>query len=511
MRFALAALAFAACALAADGDGMTLLHWAVYRDDLHAVRALLAAGEDVNAATRDGAITPLSLASTSGDAALIELLLEAGAGVNTATADGATPLMLAAASGCVDAVRLLLAHGAAVNTVETAHGQTALMFAAAKNRAAVIEVLLKNGTGFAATTRVQKLERPRVDEDGNPLPAAPDGGPGRGGGGRGGGGRGAGGRGGGLGGQARGASASVMGGMTALLFAAREGNIDAAKALLAGSADINQASPSDKTTPLVIAITNGHYDIAKLLLARRRSESRHHRRSNAALRRGRHRMGGGRLGTEPDHLPGKNHVPRSDEGAARPWRESQCGADQTAVVPAHSAQSGVGGQAWRHGLLARRAIERRRRHAIAEGAWRRSESCHRRRRDAADRRRRLGLGRQRHTQCSRFVAGGCEVLRRARCGRERQDNYNYTALHGAAYRGDNEVVRFLVEKGARLDGRSKRGQTVTDMANGPMVNAHLPMDHPDTIALLENLGAPPPEVPVAGAPKEGRGGRAPAK
>src|SRR5580658_9643498 len=86
-----------------------------------------------------------------------------------------------------------------------------------------------------------------------------------------------------------------------------------------------------------------------------------------------------------------------------------------------------------------------------------------------------------------------------------KDIYNYTALHGAAYRGDNDVVKYLVSKGAKLDIRSKQGQTVTDMANGPMVNAHLPIDHPDTIALLESLGAPPPEVPVAGAPKQGRG------
>src|ERR1700716_2974327 len=68
-----------------------------------------------------------------------------------------------------------------------------------------------------------------------------------------------------------------------------------------------------------------------------------------------------------------------------------------------------------------------------------------------------------------------------------RDIYNYTALHGAAYRGDNEMVKFLVEKGARLDVRSKRGQTVTDMANGPLVNAHLPMEHPDTVALLQKL------------------------
>ena len=82
------------------------------------------------------------------------------------------------------------------------------------------------------------------------------------------------------------------------------------------------------------------------------------------------------------------------------------------------------------------------------------------------------------------------------------DAYNYTALHGAAYRGDNEVASYLVQHGAKLDVRSKKGQTVTDMANGPMVNAHLPMEHPDTIALLQKLGAPAPELAVAGAPKQ---------
>ncbi len=84
------------------------------------------------------------------------------------------------------------------------------------------------------------------------------------------------------------------------------------------------------------------------------------------------------------------------------------------------------------------------------------------------------------------------------------DTYGYTALHGAAYRGDNDVVKFLISRGEKLDARSKSGQTLTDMANGPMVNAHLPIEHPDTIALLESLGAPPPEVPIAAAPKQSR-------
>src|SRR6185436_18434772 len=67
----------------------------------------------------------------------------------------------------------------------------------------------------------------------------------------------------------------------------------------------------------------------------------------------------------------------------------------------------------------------------------------------------------------------------------------YTVLHGAAYRGDNELVKFLVEKGARLDARTKRGWSVTDMANAPSLRSSVPQAHPDTIALLLKIGAPP--------------------
>jgi hypothetical protein len=170
----------AGCAFAADGDGMTPLHWAVYRDDAATVRPLIASGADVKATTRVGDITPLSLACTTGDSSVIDLLLKAVADVNAATADGATPLMLAAGSGSADAAKVLPDHGANVNAKEGAHGQTALMFAAAKNQTTAIEVLLKSGADTSATTRVEKLERPRVDEDGNPLPASPAGGAGRG-------------------------------------------------------------------------------------------------------------------------------------------------------------------------------------------------------------------------------------------------------------------------------------------------------------------------------------------
>src|SRR5579864_4297178 len=84
---------------AAAGDGMTALHWAAYKDDLETAQLLLQAGASVKAATRNGAITPLILASKNGNAAMIAALLKAGADANTATTDGMTTLMAAAASG----------------------------------------------------------------------------------------------------------------------------------------------------------------------------------------------------------------------------------------------------------------------------------------------------------------------------------------------------------------------------------------------------------------------------
>jgi ankyrin repeat protein len=493
----------AGCALAADGDGMTPLHWAVYRDDAAAVRSLIASGADVKATTRVGAITPLSLACTNGDAAVIELLLKAGADVKAATTDGATPLMLAAASGSADAVKVVLDHGADVNAKESAHGQTALMFAAAKNRAAVIELLLKNGADSAVTSTVEKLARPRVDEDGNPLPAAPAGGGRGGGGGR---------AGGGLGGQARGASATIMGGMTAMLLAAREGNMEAARALLTGGADINQPSASDKTSPLVIAITNGHYDLAKFLLD-------HGADPNLATVDGLTPLYDAEdtewaeVGWGPNPITLQERVTYLDlmkalleHGANpnarlikplwfRPTSHNQEWVDKKGATAFWRAAQSSDVAAMRllkeHGADTNLATD--------EGVTPLMVAAG------------LGWGANATRNVPDSWLAAVQYCVELGADLNAKDAYNYTALHGAAYRGENEVVKFLVQKGAQLDVRSKRGQTVTDMANGPMVNAHLPMEHPDTIALLEKLGAPAPEVPVAGAPKQGRGGIAPAK
>src|SRR5437763_5412686 len=112
---------------AAQGDGMTALHWAAMKNDAELARMLLYAGANVRATTRIGAYTPLLLAAKNGSADVVAPLVKAGADVNAATSNGTTPLMFAAASGKVDAVEALAAAGANVNAKESVRGLTAAM------------------------------------------------------------------------------------------------------------------------------------------------------------------------------------------------------------------------------------------------------------------------------------------------------------------------------------------------------------------------------------------------
>jgi ankyrin repeat protein len=272
---------------AAQGDGMTALHWAARRGDVETARMLLHAGANVGATTRLGGYTPLLLASQTGDAATIAALIDAGADAKSTTATGATALMLASAAGRADAVKMLIERGADVNAKEPVRQETALMFAAASNRLDVVKLLIERGASVKDATKVTDLKQQTNPEEeeflraqaarrgGAPAEAARAGAPAQAapGGGRGGG---RGGRGGGASGpdvagltrQFRFAElVSVQGGLTPLHFAVRQGHADVARTLLASGADINQRT-GDKTTPLLMALVNGHYDLAKELLDR---------------------------------------------------------------------------------------------------------------------------------------------------------------------------------------------------------------------------------------------------
>lgn len=214
---------------APQADGSTALHWAVDGDNPDIVDLLIRAGASVKAANRYG-VTPLWLAAVNGNAATIETLLKAGADANTAVPEGETVLMTAARTGKLDAVKLLLSHGATVNAKEAWHGQTALMWAAAEGHPAVVQALIESGAEIQTRS---------------------------------------------------------SGGFTALLFAARSGQIGVVKTLLDAGADMSDSLPvrtrprtaaaAASTIPaepevglnaFLLAAANAHYELAAWLLDR---------------------------------------------------------------------------------------------------------------------------------------------------------------------------------------------------------------------------------------------------
>ena len=229
-----------AVALAAS-DGTTDLHRAISVDaPAEKVEALIKAGADVNAKNRYG-VTPLSLAAAGGDARILRLLLEAGASLKAADAslsDGRTLLMLAARTGRVDAIRLLVDKGANVNAAETRTGSTALMWAAAENRAEAVRALVSAGADVNARSKVTAYPHTPPGVIGDALEE---------------------------GYSYVGQTVLPRGGWTALMYAARQGALDAARALAESGADLRSADP-DGTPALTFAIINGHYDLAALLI-----------------------------------------------------------------------------------------------------------------------------------------------------------------------------------------------------------------------------------------------------
>ena len=217
---------------APQGDGAVALHWAAYWDDPVIADLLLRAGAKVNAANELG-VTPLALASSG---AMANKLLAAGANPNLVTSTGESPLMAAARAGRVDMVKALLEHGADVNLKEKVRGQTALMWAVSQRHPEVVRALLEKG----ADVHVRSSSNPQLVYTGE------------------------------VSGAGRNPAEWAMrmldrGGSTALMFAARQGDIESAKLLLAGGASPNETGP-DGMSVLVMASYSGHGDLAALLL-----------------------------------------------------------------------------------------------------------------------------------------------------------------------------------------------------------------------------------------------------
>ena len=407
-------------------DGATALHWAVHRGHATLVDLLLAAGAGVSTPNRYG-VRPISLAAENGDAGILETLLDAGADPNAVLPGGETVLMTAARAGDAAAVRVLLVRGADPNLRDGFRGQTALMWAAARNNADAVHALAELGADVQA--RTDTAERPPL---GNRLFYAP-----------------------------------TPTGFTALLFAARGGHVDAVRVLLAAGADVDDTL-SDGQSALVVAVANANWELAGYLLDRGADPNLAGAGWNALhqlVRTRRMNTGFGFPGPVPSGRVDSIDVLKKMIAA---------GGDVNARMTTNGMKDGQRNRLNRLGatpffLAAKVTDTEAMRVLLAAGA------------DAAI----PSADGTTPLMAAAGVAiwnpgedGGSlpgqedEVLAAVKLCLERGNDVNaanyrgMTALHGAAFRGANDVAEYLVEQGADLDARTDLGYSPLAIADG---------------------------------------------
>lgn len=518
---------------AIQGDGVTALHWAAMKNDAELANMLVVAGGNVRARTRFGGYTPLHVASERGSATVIRSLVQGGADVNAITNTGTTSLMLAASAGDTAAIAALLDGGAKANAAEAERGHTPLMFAAAANRTDAVKLLLSRGADPNIATKITDLaalSKGGGNPDGRNLPSARPTAPGA------------------TpavpAGEAKPSAEArpaarvrvpgvdrqyfinelvyAQGGMTPLLFASRQGFIDVATTLLDAGVDVNQRKGGDNTTALLVATVNGHFDLARLLLER---------------------------GADPN-LASENGVAplfavvnlkwAQESGYPQPWAHLDQkisyldymkllldkGANANARVNKKVWYSGynfdlsgldeVGATAfWRSAygadveamkLLASYGADPNLATIKPPGRPQTGDAGVREVKDvsgtpetpvggpaipplqaAAG----AGYGEGFAANSHRYAPAGMlaavkYLVEELHVDINQRDHEGNTVLHQAATRGDNEMILYLVSKGADVTALNREGQTTVDMANGPVQRTQ---PYPETIALLEKLGA----------------------
>jgi uncharacterized protein len=551
---------------AARGDGMSALHWAAERNSADLASMLVYAGANVAAVTRIGQYTPLHVAARAGSTAVVDILLKAGADVDAkAVPSGATALHLASSAGSSAIINRLLDAGADKNATEAEWGQTPLIFAAAFNRVEAIKTLMARGadpnvtTTFidipkrnaldrAASQRQQKvLESFGVGPERQPTasqvqaavhasrelflsgkvppPEKAD-----------------------SENQGRGQNfnpeeinppVATKGGLTALLHAARQGYLDAARALLDGGADINVTGAGDGTSPLLMAVINGQFDMA-MFLAQRGADPNIAAKGNgvtplwAAINtqwqprtrfpqpqemerqqatyldvvKGLLDKGAdpnARIRSHPWYMVytgcGNRNCGLADtSGSTAFWRAAYSvdleamkllmsyGADPNIATMAPAApirRGGGGAPPGAGGPVAPTPGAEQERYTAppippgGPGAF----PIH----AAAGVEYGEGFAGNAHRHApDGWMPAIKYLIEELGADVNARDNDGYTPLHHAAARGDNEMILYLVSKGADVRAVARSGQTTADMANGPVQRVS---PFPETVALLEKLGS----------------------
>ncbi len=419
----------------ADADGTTPLAWAVYNDDLPAAQRLLHAGANPNAANRYG-VTPLSLAATNRNAAMAKALLDAGADANAKLSGRGTILMAAARTGNAEIVRLLIEHGADVKSKGEAYGETALVWAAQENHAEAAEVLIAHGADVNLRTNPLERSKDRFGLEGV-LTILPH------------------------------------GNWTPLMYAARQGSLETARTLVGAGASVNLTDP-DGSTALVLAIINGHYDTAALLVEKGADPNIADASGMAALYAAVDMNTLGEVyghpahptsskmtaldlmkvllahGANPNarlktpttqraHTPGE---PTLNEGSTPLMRAAKNGdSDAIRLLLEHGADANATAKNGTTALMFAAGV------GYGTGTF------------AND----YATPAQLLESVKVLVAAGADVNAVSQAGQ--------TPLHFGAQASD-DIVRFLAEKGAKLDVKDKQGRTPVEMALGIGLHGH---------------------------------------
>jgi ankyrin repeat protein len=439
---------------AVDADGTTALHWAVRGNDVQKVRALLGTGANANAANNYG-MTPLILAATNGNAVITQALLSAGADPNKAASRGQTPLMTAARAGNAATVKALLDKGAKIDAREEVLGEQALMWAAAENHAEVVALLLARGADVNARSNALKFPKDSFGLEGV-LTALP------------------------------------KGDWPAVMYAARDGAPDAARALARGGADLNAPDP-EGTTALVRAIINSHYDTAWVLVEEGANPNITDGSGMAALYAAVDMSSLGEIyGMPPRRVADKHSVLDLIEMLLARGADVNARLKRATLMRNHTPGEGSLGEGATPLMRAAkngdyRAMEILLKHGAdvslkqRQGATALLFAC--------------GFGRG-TSAFAEDVGTEPELFKAVQLLVEKgadvkvSNDQGGTVMHFAAQSGLNSVVKYLAGKGAALDQKDKQGRTPVDVANGVGGRGRAggpPVLHKDTAALIQQL------------------------
>ncbi|HEY2382173.1 MAG TPA: ankyrin repeat domain-containing protein [Terriglobia bacterium] len=448
-------LAFLLLLAPPQSDGTTTLHNAVVANDLPAVQKLLRSGANPGAANRYG-ITPLSLAAESGNVAVFEALIKAGADPKVTLPGGQTLLMTAARTGNPEIVRMLLERGADPNATEDTDGETALMWAAAQNHPEAIQVLVMHGAEVNTRSKSLTYKTDRFGLEGV-LTILP------------------------------------RGSLAALMIAAREGSLGAARALAESGSELDLTDP-DGTTALVFAIINNHYDTAAMLLGKGANPNIGDSAGMAALYAAVDmntliEIYGRPARKTADHLSGRDLILKLLENGANPNAQLKAPALQRAHTP---GDRNLGEGATPLMRAARNGDSPAMRLLLEHGA----EPAIAQKNHVTALMLAAGLGRGLGTFADEYAAekeqyDAVKLLLDRRVDVNAANDGGQTALHFAALSMDS-VVELLVMNGANLEAKDRQGRTPLDMASGkggPGRAGAAAVPRPGTIALLRKLGA----------------------